>query len=322
VAESVRIPREAIAPRPDPEVLLRIAIRERDGVAASRLVQQWVHRRGLSDLHQFQQNLVMGEDPAAGFWLRRQWDDPLADPPTSASPVPEAPLPTTAVVATEEPVAAPDPTAPEGAAPDPGSLSVSADAEEKSRQRDSSPLLGESFTEPLSEELRILLATPLEDPFGEPAPRTPRAAVPAMPPLAESGPETPHPTAFAAPAEGDEDDLAPAVADSPYQRRGTLSRMKARMRGYIDEAMGVLHRVALPSSLEEEGADQPSAASGPVDPSSSGSCASPSPDRATSQAGLFPQGPEESATAAPTPTTLADLRSWLPDASGDLPRAS
>jgi hypothetical protein len=321
VAESVRIPRDPIAPRPDPEVLLRIAIRERDGLAASRLVQQWVHRRGLSDLHQFQQDLVMGEDPEAGFWLRRQWDDPLADPPTPASPAPEAPLPTTAVVATEEPVAAAEPAAPAGAAPDPGSLYVSADAEEESRQRDSSPLLGESFTEPLSEELRILLATPLEDPFGEPAPRSSGAAVPAQTPLTGSVLETPHPTAFAAPAEGDEEDFAPAVADSPYQRRGTLSRMKARMRGYIDEAMGVLHRVALPSSLEEEGADQPSAASGPVDPAASGFFDSPSPDRAI-QAGPFPPGPEESAAAAPTPTTLADLRSWLPDASGDVPRAS
>jgi hypothetical protein len=97
--------------------------------------------------------------------------------------------------------------------------------------------------------------------------------------------------------------------------------MKARMRGYIDDAIEVLHRVTLPSSPEEEGADQPSAASGPVDPAASGFFDSPSPDRA-SQAGPFSPGPEESAAAAPTPTTLADLRSWLPDASGDLPRAS
>jgi len=327
VAESVRTPRDAIAQRPEPEVLLRIAIRERDGVAAAILVQQWVHRRGLSDLEQFQQNLVMGEDPEAGFWLRRQWDDPLAEPPIVASPAPETPLPTPAVLATQEPVAteqplaAAEPPAPAGATPDPGSLSVAADAEEQSRPRDPSPLLEETFTEPLSEELRILLATPLEDPFGEPAPRKPRAAIPAMPPLAEASLETLHPTPFAAPAEGDDEDgFAPAVADSPHLRRGRLSRMKARMRGYIDEAMEVLHRVTLPSSLEEQGAEQPSAASGPVD-SSSGFFASPSPDPA-SQAALLPQELEENAAAAPTPTTLADLRSWLPDASGDLPRAS
>jgi hypothetical protein len=111
-------------------------------------------------------------------------------------------------------------------------------------------------------------------------------------------------------------------SDSPQARRGTLSRMKARMRGYFEDAMGVLHRAAFPSSPEEEGADVPDATSGPSAMSFSGPIA---PHPGSDQADLasqVPPGQEKSVVAAPSPTTLADLRSWLPDATGDLPRAS
>lgn len=316
MAESLRSLRDPIAQRPDPEALLRIAIRERDGLAAARLVQQWVHRRGLRDLERFQQELVLGEDPEAAFWLRRQWDDPLADPPSSAPSAPAtpgSPAPSPAVVVAADPAA-------------PAPLPSPAAVEPPSHGTESLPplgesLLGESFTEPLSEELRILLATPLEDPFTESAPRTPRAPAAAEYPLPEPTPEFFLASDVADPAGDDDDPSAPAAAASGRDGRGTLSRIRARMRGYVEDAFDALHRVAHPSSPEDDPSGQASAAMDPADPSPSTAFASPSPDRAGTN-GQSPLGAGQGAAAAPPPTTLADLRSWLPDADGDLPRAS
>lgn len=247
----------------------------RDGAAAARLVQQWVHRRGLNDLERFQQELLMREDPEAGFWLRRQWDDPLADRPTLASPAPAAELATPAERFTPE-----------------------AFAEELHQEPDPDPLPSEAFTEPLSEELRILLATPLEDPFGEPAPRKARGVMPA-PSLPVAPSQSLDPFLFENPAEETEAAHGAEGQDSPLGRKGTLSRMKARMRGYLEEAMGVLQRGAPLHSGE-----------------------SPPVREEAGLAGQVPTGPDHDEVAAPSPTTLADLRSWLPDAPGDLPRAS
>jgi hypothetical protein len=238
-------------------------------------VQQWVHRRGLNDLERFQRQLVMREDPEAGDWLRQQWDEPLSAPTTPthhASPdaSPEA-----------LPIAEPVP-APEAAeAPSPATIPFPAVAEEKPLETASPhPPLTESFTEPLSEELRLLLATPLEDPFGKPAPRL---ALQMRETLFSS--EETERSEDQAPLEGEE-------ASPPPARRGTLSRIKARMRGYMEEAMDALHRTP-------PLADPPAAE--PSEP---------------------PVREEKSAVAAPSPTTLADLRAWLPDAADDVPRAS
>ena len=264
--ESLPIPRAAVVPRPDPEALLRSAIRERDGTAAARLVQQWVHRRGLNDLERFQQELVIREDPEAGLWLRQQWEEPHAAATTPVSPAISAGLATPEEPAVAEPVP---------------------------------PPFTESFTEPLSEELRLLLATPLEDPFGEPAPprlarrASPISADPLPPSLQTSGPlfpsEAPELPEDQAPLEGQEASVPPA-------RRRTLSRIKARMRGYLEDAMDALHRTP-------PLADHPQAAD-------------------LSEPPALPVSSAPSAVAAPSPTTLADLRAWLPDAADDVPRAS
>jgi hypothetical protein len=255
VPESLPIPRDAIAPRPDPEALLRAAIRERDATTAARLVQQWVHRRGLNDLERFQQELVLREDPEAGFWLRQQWEEPHAAPTTPtlhASPTPEAPE-----------------------APSP-------------------PSLTESFTEPLSEELRLLLATPLEDPFGEPAPRLAREATPITTDPLPFDLQMGEPLVSSEQSERpvDQAPLVGEEASAPPARRGTLSRIKARMRGYMEEAMDALHRTP------------------------------PLADPAAAELSEPPVREEKTAVAAPSPTTLADLRAWLPDAADDVRRAS
>jgi hypothetical protein len=212
-------------------------------------------------------------------------------------------------------------------------------AAELPEQPDPDPLPVEFFTEPLSEELRHLLATPLEDPFGDPAPRLVSASMsaPADPPHPYQQSETePIPEA----AEPEQEAPAEAEAGSFLRdRMGTFSRMKARMRGYLEDAMDALQRTP-PQQIGFEGeADRsqvPGArlvsfsgqipgglqeASAPA-PASSDPFAIPASSESAELATQLPPISERSAVAAPSPTTLADLRAWLPDAADDLPRAS
>jgi hypothetical protein len=72
--------------RPDPEVLLIDAVISRQDDLAARLAQQWVHRRGWSDLDAFiDAGLLRTCGPEGVAWLRQQMrhnprDRPAAEP--------------------------------------------------------------------------------------------------------------------------------------------------------------------------------------------------------------------------------------------------
>jgi hypothetical protein len=67
------------APRPDPETVLLEAIEQRDAFLSRKLVLQWVHRRGLASLQEFQSATLA---PIAGSeacrWLEAMLEGPSA----------------------------------------------------------------------------------------------------------------------------------------------------------------------------------------------------------------------------------------------------
>jgi hypothetical protein len=88
---SLTAPRSSTAPRPDPGAVLLEAIQQRDAVRSRRLVQQWVHRRGLASLQEFQSTTlasVAGRE--ACHWLEALLESPAAA--TAIAPAPAAPL--------------------------------------------------------------------------------------------------------------------------------------------------------------------------------------------------------------------------------------
>jgi len=63
-------------PRPELSDRLLAAVAERDGALANRLLQQWVHRRGLSSLEAWIQGpLLLSQGPGASAWLLHGLDD-------------------------------------------------------------------------------------------------------------------------------------------------------------------------------------------------------------------------------------------------------
>ncbi len=323
MAETERTNRDPLLHRPDPESLLRAAVGRRDAPAAARLVQQFVHRRGVNGLLRLQQTLGLAEGPEAAAWLERQWQDPstAVSPPSAA--LPGEPLllePLGEVLLEPSPSRNPSPSTPPiastaGAPPiastgpipsayepssepfcEPFSGPSRSDGAEPLEPAPAAALPEETFTEPLSESLRKLLSTPLEDPFGGPA----LTAEPVPAPV-------PEPTA---PRSG--------RTAEPRGRRRTLSRIKGLMRSYVEDARNVLSRGSLQEYPEGEGESGPESTSAP-DPFPSEGFQATDPDSSLA----FPSLPASTGIpAAPAPNTLSDLRSWLPDGNGDLPKAS
>ena len=67
--------------RPELSDRLLAAVAERDGGLANRLLQQWVHRRGLPSLEAWILGpLASGQGPGASAWLRHCLEDSAQDP--------------------------------------------------------------------------------------------------------------------------------------------------------------------------------------------------------------------------------------------------
>ena len=86
-------------PRPELSDRLLSAVAERDGGLANRLLQQWVHRRGLPSLEAWILGpLLSSQGPGASAWLRHCLEDsdqePMAAPVTALidQPMPEVPV--------------------------------------------------------------------------------------------------------------------------------------------------------------------------------------------------------------------------------------
>jgi len=68
-------------PRPELSDRLLAAVAERDGGLANRLLQQWVHRRGLPSLEAWILGpLLSSQGPGASAWLRHCLEDTAQEP--------------------------------------------------------------------------------------------------------------------------------------------------------------------------------------------------------------------------------------------------
>ena len=68
-------------PRPELSDRLLAAVAERDGALANRLVQQWVHRRGLPSLEAWILGpLVSSQGPGASAWLHHCLENSAQEP--------------------------------------------------------------------------------------------------------------------------------------------------------------------------------------------------------------------------------------------------
>ncbi|MFM7361666.1 MAG: hypothetical protein ACKO25_07555 [Cyanobium sp.] len=84
---SLTAPRSSTAPRPEPGAVLLESIQQRDAVRSLRLVQQWVHRRGLASLQDFQSTTLASVAGSEAC----QWLQALLESPADASAIPPAP---------------------------------------------------------------------------------------------------------------------------------------------------------------------------------------------------------------------------------------
>ena len=112
-------------PRPELSDRLLAAVAERDGALAHRLLQQWVHRRGLLSLEAWILGpLLSSQGPGASAWLRLCLEDSAQDPRAAleAAPIETAPIETAVIemVALDQPL----PGVPDSPAPAPASLAA------------------------------------------------------------------------------------------------------------------------------------------------------------------------------------------------------
>lgn len=346
-------PQDPLLRGPDPQDALIQAVQAGDAAAAARQLQRWVHRRGHASLDPLVARVASLQGQAAADWLRRQLEQPVA-----ASSAPAAFSQGGAgAEAAVEPVTAPEPM-PEPVAldPMPGPAVAAADPEkEPPAALELPPLTFElpsfelpAFDSPAVEPLPVgASAVPAEE--EEPsAPEAPEAPVAAdadstLPPLPKEWSldleaafpplGTTPPTFASSPESGpasdpitEDEDLHEAGPAPAFRRRGAFARMKSLVRGCLEEARDAFHRLDASGFdgeeeelFEEEDSEQalaqpapqarPSRPAQPQMPSFLADGASVAPGRA----------PE---TAAPAPSALSDLRSWLPEADDQLPRAS
>lgn len=340
------------APRPDPAAVLLEAIQLRDAFLSRRLVQQWVHRRGLASLQEFQTTtLVSVAGSEAGLWL-----EALLEPSSAAIPQAEQAL------SIEEPrqqvEAAFAALAAEFAAPVPCLDPVPAPAQ--SSVDPPSPVaaaLPVSFSIASSTDLAVASASP--------------SAVEGRPP-ADGIPETEHITQAlnipqAAHITQIEAGELPAPRSPLTDRLPRLGRLKRLVRGCYEGAIGGFQAIRAGRELPESyapgdpnhisEADEATTASEPLplfidEPAAPVEPVAPLPAfhapgiaafedsplvlpaaadqstvevrRATASLPFrLPRlgGAAQSQHPAPAPDALADLRAWLPDEGDDLPRA-
>jgi len=79
-------------PRPELSDRLLAAVAERDGGLANRLLQQWVHRRGLLSLEAWILGpLASSQGPGASAWLRHCLEDRTPEPMAALETAPIEP---------------------------------------------------------------------------------------------------------------------------------------------------------------------------------------------------------------------------------------
>ena len=79
-------------PRPELSDRLSAAVAERDGGLANRLLQQWVHRRGLPSLEAWIRGpLASMQGPGASAWLHHCLEDSAQEPMAALETVPIEP---------------------------------------------------------------------------------------------------------------------------------------------------------------------------------------------------------------------------------------
>ena len=107
-------------PRPELSDRLLAAVAERDGALANRLLQQWVHRRGLPSLKAWILGpLTSSQGPGASAWLRHCLED-SAQEPMAALETPPIETPPIETVALGQAL----PGVPDSPAPAPASLAA------------------------------------------------------------------------------------------------------------------------------------------------------------------------------------------------------
>ena len=112
-------------PRPEISDRLLAAVAERDGALANRLLQQWVHRRGLPSLEAWILGpLLSSQGPGASAWLRLCLEDSAQEPRAAleAAPIETAVIETAVIemVALDQAL----PGVPDSPAPAPASLAA------------------------------------------------------------------------------------------------------------------------------------------------------------------------------------------------------
>jgi hypothetical protein len=117
-------------PRPEISDRLLAAVAERDGALAHRLLQQWVHRRGLPSLKAWILGpLLSSQGPGASAWLRLCLEDSSQEPRAAleAAPIETAPIETAVIETAVIEMVALDqalPGVPDSPAPAPASLAA------------------------------------------------------------------------------------------------------------------------------------------------------------------------------------------------------
>ena len=107
-------------PRPELAECLLAAVAERDGGLANRLLQQWVHRRGLLSLEAWILGpLASSQGPGASAWLRHCLEDRTPEPmaaletaPIETAVIETAPIEPSVIEMAEIAQALPDSPAP------------------------------------------------------------------------------------------------------------------------------------------------------------------------------------------------------------------
>lgn len=117
-------------PRPEISDRLLAAVAERDGALANRLLQQWVHRRGLPSLEAWILGpLLSSQGPGASAWLRLCLEDSAQEPRAAleAAPIETAVIETAVIETAVIEMVALDqalPGVPDSPAPAPASLAA------------------------------------------------------------------------------------------------------------------------------------------------------------------------------------------------------
>jgi hypothetical protein len=352
--------RGPVSPRPDDRLLLLEAIHRRDERQVCRLVERWVHRRGLGSLAAFAaEGVALEAGPEAGQWFAALLHPGAASGAgaLSAQPGAAASVPSGAAALGPE-IRLEDLDLPPAA----GSPLPSVEEAFAALAAEFAPSTADFA--PSAAELDHIASGGLDqvDPslLPPPLPSLSFAIAPAAPvtdgPLTDApvsdGPMTDGPTADGWAAEGLASDAAadlPPQAAAPGEPSGAedptglgrpwLGRVRGLLRTCFEETIGSLSPAPPVEPLAV--ATSPRAESEPVGTESVAEPLAPWPafHPTASILAALPEPPAAAPAPAPTrwlpriglvapaprpapaPADLADLRAWLPDAADDLPRA-